>query len=116
MPQNLSFHGAEVPHTLQNGCPTREFDYASGCASSYKRGEDNNVLKFSAELQPTSNPDYFICIHRRTHTRVVITVKVKKMIDQGQWTHCLPEDREEVRSLREMGFLIEHEASLTPHA
>ncbi|MFL5703150.1 MAG: hypothetical protein ACJ8AG_10035 [Ktedonobacteraceae bacterium] len=41
---------------------------------------------------------------------MIITTRVKKMIDQGQWTNCSPEDREEIRTLRELGFLIKIEA------
>lgn len=68
------------------------------------------LLKFAAELHPTSDPDYYICTHLRTQVQVIIITRVKKMIDQGQWAHCSLEDREEVRSLRELGFLIEIEA------
>lgn len=67
------------------------------------------LLKFAATLQLIGHSDYYLCIHCKTHARVVITTRVKNMIDQGQWTHCLPEDLEEIRNLRELGFLIETE-------
>jgi hypothetical protein len=67
------------------------------------------LLKFAATLESTSHSDYYFCIHRKTHARVVITTRVKNIIDQGQWTHCLPEDLEEIRNLRELGILIETE-------
>lgn len=65
------------------------------------------LLKFAAELRPTRDSDYYLCTHLRTQTQVVITTRVKKMIDQGQWMHCLLEEREEIRCLRELGLLIE---------
>jgi hypothetical protein len=67
------------------------------------------LLKFAATLELTSHSDYYFCIHRKTHARVVITTRVKNIVDQGQWTHCLPEDLEEIRNLRELGILIEAE-------
>ena len=67
------------------------------------------MLKFAATVELTSHPDYYLCTHRKTHSQVVITTRVKKMVDQGQWTDCLPEDLEEVRNLRELGFLTETE-------
>jgi hypothetical protein len=64
-------------------------------------------IKFATEVQLTRRTDYYLCTHLRTQTRVIITARMKKMIDQGLWTDWLVEDREEIRCLRELGFLID---------
>lgn len=66
------------------------------------------MFTFAATLQLSSHPDYYFCTHRKTSAQVIITTRVKELVDQGQWTYCLPEDLEEIRSLRELGFLIEY--------
>jgi hypothetical protein len=51
--------------------------------------------------------DHFICSRNTTTIRVVISVRLKEIIDQQQWSECLPEDLEDIRSLQELGYLVE---------
>ena len=65
------------------------------------------LLRFAVEIQLIRHHDYYLCVHARTQTRVIITTKLKYIIDTCQWSHCTPEDQEEIRCLRELGYLIE---------
>jgi hypothetical protein len=49
-----------------------------------------------------------LCSRPGTHTQVVITRRLKELIEQQAWSQVREEDQEELRSLRELGFLVDH--------
>ncbi|HLI68764.1 MAG TPA: hypothetical protein VKV19_03305 [Ktedonobacteraceae bacterium] len=66
-------------------------------------------ITFSADVQLTRRGDYYLCTHNKTRAQVIIAARLKEIIEQQQWVRCAPEDQEEIRSLRELGFLVEVE-------
>lgn len=48
-----------------------------------------------------------ICSRSCTHTQVVIRLQLKELIERGDWSYLRSEEAEEIRSLRELGFLID---------
>jgi hypothetical protein len=64
-------------------------------------------LTFAADVQFTRQNSHYICFRAATHVQVIISARLKEMIDQGSLSECSLEELEEVRSLRELGFVID---------
>ena len=64
-------------------------------------------VTFAADVQLTRENGYCICYQTTTHIRVMISLRLKEIIERGDWSHILPEDLEEIRSLRELGLVVE---------
>lgn len=64
-------------------------------------------LAFTADVEFTRQNSHFICFRAATHVQVIISARLKEMIDQGSLAECSPQEQEEIRSLRELGFVID---------
>ena len=49
-----------------------------------------------------------LCTRPGTHAQVVITRRLKELIEQQEWSQMKEGDQEEIRALHEMGFLIDN--------
>lgn len=49
----------------------------------------------------------YLCSRPGTHTQVVITRRLKELIEQQAWSQVQEEDQEEIRALRELDFLVD---------
>ena len=64
-------------------------------------------VRFAANVHFTRSNGYYLCRRPDVHAQVMITSWLKELIDQKRWAEALSEDLEELRSLRELGFLEE---------
>lgn len=49
-----------------------------------------------------------LCSRPGTYTQVVITRRLKELIEQQAWSQLQEDEQEDIRSLRELGFLVDH--------
>lgn len=64
-------------------------------------------ITFTADIQFTWQGNYCICYRATSHVQVVISFRLKEVIEQQKWSQLLPEDLDEIRSLCELGFVVE---------
>jgi hypothetical protein len=63
-------------------------------------------IKFAADIRFSRYKTYYICYHQASHQQIIISARLKEMIEQSNWAHCSPEEQEEIRCLRELGFVV----------
>lgn len=61
---------------------------------------------FATNIRFTRHNEYCFCYQSDSYARVVISCKLKKMIERGDWSQARPDEIEEIRSLYEMKFLV----------
>ena len=64
-------------------------------------------VRFAIDVQFIQSNGYCRCHRPDVHAQVIITFRLKELIEQKRWAEILPADLEELRSLRELGFLEE---------
>ena len=65
------------------------------------------TVKFVSDVRFTRQNDYCLCHRPSVHVQVIISFRLKELIEQQNWPQVLPEDIDELRSLRELGFVEE---------
>lgn len=65
------------------------------------------TVKFVSDVNFTRQNDYCLCHRPSVHVQVIISFRLKEIIEQQDWSQVLPEDVDELRSLRELGFVEE---------
>lgn len=61
-------------------------------------------ITFEADVRFIMHNDYCICYQTTTNIHVVISRRLKDIIEREHWAATLPEDAEELRSLQELGL------------
>ncbi len=64
-------------------------------------------VRFIIKIQFVQVDDYCLCCRLDTQAQVLITFRLKELIEQKRWSEILQSDLEELRSLRELGFVEE---------
>lgn len=62
---------------------------------------------FAKDVHFLRQQTQYLCSRPGTHARVVITPRLKALIEQQAWSELQTEDQEEIRALRELGFLVD---------
>jgi len=66
-------------------------------------------VRFADSVKFRRYNDYCICTGEKPHREVMISLRLKKIIDSKDWSQVISEDLEEIRSLRELGILVEED-------
>jgi hypothetical protein len=61
---------------------------------------------FATDVEFLMQQTQCICSRPGTRTQVVITRRLKELIEREEWSQLQTEDLEEIRALRELGFLV----------
>ncbi|HZO75822.1 MAG TPA: hypothetical protein VFB60_26725 [Ktedonobacteraceae bacterium] len=64
-------------------------------------------VRFAANVHFARSNGYYLCRRSDVHAQVMISARLKELIEQKRWAEALSEDLEELRSLRELGFVEE---------
>ena len=64
-------------------------------------------IRFRDDVRFTRHDDYCICSRTTTHVQVVISIRLREIIEQRAWVQLIPEDIDEIRSFLELGFVVE---------
>jgi hypothetical protein len=67
-------------------------------------------VRFAADVQFTYHNGFCICYRTITRVQVMINLRLKETIERGDWSQLSTADEEEIRSLLELGFLVEEPA------
>ena len=62
---------------------------------------------FAHDVSFRPHGTHCLCSRPGIHTQVVITRRLKEVIEQQEWSQLQVDDQEEIRSLRELGFLVD---------
>ena len=62
---------------------------------------------FARNIQLIKRNGHYLCSQGKLHDQVVISARLKEIIEQGRWEECSPGDLEEICSLFELGIVIQ---------
>lgn len=66
-----------------------------------------SAYMFARHIQLIRRNGHYLCSQGQPHDQVLISARLKELIEQERWEECSPEDLEEIRSLCELGMVVQ---------